>query len=256
MYVTREWWVGVCRGLGYVNAANAPVSRLPRDCTVWSLHHISITPATTRMEINLCHQRWRWPHNIGYWTVTTRCFHQHYSLLCVMRMVGLWSKANTSDVPFLLPLFSFKMHPSIRRQYFRISILSESLRPHKASRQHCGGRHGSWHGCRHGGGHGACAIASFKLCKFNFNLYTDRLNYALHGMAGRSILWDLSKKGPYSLSPFFQTDSFELNCTSVIKSMTYPTWSFVPKWVGSSFTSLTPFPRRFLLRRDFITPPP
>ena len=37
----------MCRGLGYVNAANAPpVSRLPWGCTVWSLHqgqHAHIT---------------------------------------------------------------------------------------------------------------------------------------------------------------------------------------------------------------------
>ena len=40
---------------------------------------------------------------------------------------------------------------SVRRlvglSYFRISILSESLGPHKSSRRHNGGRHG----CRHGG---------------------------------------------------------------------------------------------------------
>ena len=42
--------------------------------------------------------------------------------------------------------------------YFRLSILSASLSPHKASRRHCGGRHlgrhCAGHGGRHGGGHG------------------------------------------------------------------------------------------------------
>ena len=36
--------------------------------------------------------------------------------------------------------------------HFRISILSVSLRPHKSSRRHCGGRHWCGHGCRSGGG--------------------------------------------------------------------------------------------------------
>ena len=45
--------------------------------------------------------------------------------------------------------------PSILRPwYFRISILSVSLRPHKVSRQHRGGRLGGWHGGQHGGAHG------------------------------------------------------------------------------------------------------
>ena len=37
---------------------------------------------------------------------------------------------------------------------FRISILSASLRPLKASRWHCYSRLGGWHGGRHGGGQG------------------------------------------------------------------------------------------------------
>ena len=37
---------------------------------------------------------------------------------------------------------------------FWISILSASLRAHKESRQHCGGRHGGWLSDRLGGGHG------------------------------------------------------------------------------------------------------
>ena len=35
--------------------------------------------------------------------------------------------------------------------FFRISILSASLSPHKSSRRHCGGRHGGGHGDREGG---------------------------------------------------------------------------------------------------------
>ena len=32
--------------------------------------------------------------------------------------------------------------PSVSLSHFQISVLSASLRPYKASRQHCGGRHG------------------------------------------------------------------------------------------------------------------
>ena len=53
---------------------------------------------------------------------------------------------------------TYPVSPSIRLYvtfFLRISILSASLRPHKASRLHFGDRHGGWHGSRHGGAHGS-----------------------------------------------------------------------------------------------------
>ena len=40
------------------------------------------------------------------------------------------------------------------RHTFGISILSASMRPHKASGRHCSDRHGGWHHGWHGGQHG------------------------------------------------------------------------------------------------------
>ena len=76
--------------------------------------------------------------------VKTLC---HYlGIICSMdflRCASVSSTCHAQSVPRLVGL-----------SYFRISILSASLSPHKALRWYCGGRHRGGHGGRHGGRQG------------------------------------------------------------------------------------------------------
>ena len=67
---------------------------------------------------------------------------------CVARLL-IWLLYRHASVSGTYP--STSVGRAVGPSYFRISILSASLRPHKASRRQCSGRHGGWHGGRHGG---------------------------------------------------------------------------------------------------------
>ena len=74
-----------------------------------------------------------------------------------MDQTPVWTFFRHASVSSTYPGQSVR--PYVRKWYFRISILSASLRPHKALRRHCGSRHGGWqkngwHGVGHSGRHG------------------------------------------------------------------------------------------------------
>ena len=108
---------------------------IPHDRTYFWPHYLPwLTPLPTPGLIS------RTPGQIPYLTKIAMFLDTQVSL------------APTGPTPVSL---SVSLSPSVCRPYhFRISILSAFMRPQKASRLHCGGRHGGWYGGRHGGAHG------------------------------------------------------------------------------------------------------
>ena len=69
--------------------------------------------------------------------------HTLSDLLATLSALFLDIQVSLSQAPIGRPT---PVHPSVGWSNFQIYILSVSLRPHKASIRHYGGRHGCWHG--------------------------------------------------------------------------------------------------------------
>ena len=114
--------------------------------------------------------------------------------------------------------------PSVRLSHFRISVVSASLRPYKASRQHCGDRHGGWDGGRHEGGHGG------------WHQHRHRHQH------GNQIWWECWLRGLVNQTQIFSTRTYPACASSIMLCQ------FISK-VGASKKRKFPF-GRFLVRAE------
>ena len=110
-------------------------------------HHLwelVFSPWHSAMSCNI-HIVWQpdFLYSQGAWLLSEQCSHTLSDLLATLSALFLDTKVSLGQAPIGRPT---PVHPSVGWSNFQIYILPVSLRPHKASIRHYGGRHGCWHG--------------------------------------------------------------------------------------------------------------